>query len=202
MSDRAIPRSFRFMEGFGVHTFRLVTAEGRSTLVKFHWKPKLGLQSVVWNEAVKINCADPDFHRRPVGCHCRRRLPRVGAGPAAVRRGLRRPVPADQKIDGGPLGVVRRGRRAGVQQGTQLLAALPAARDFVADPFAHCKFIGYTDDAMPLFEAAGLAGLIDDGFADLGRGSAADFLSRCAQLRFWPRQAGLAEKAAAAARRG
>ncbi len=64
MSDRAIPRSLRFMEGFGVHTFRLVTAAGKSTFVKFHWKPKLGMQSVVWNEAVKINGADPDFHRR------------------------------------------------------------------------------------------------------------------------------------------
>ncbi len=64
MSDRAIPRSFRFMEGFGVHTFRLVNARGRSTFVKFHWKPKQGLQSVVWNEAVKLNGADPDFHRR------------------------------------------------------------------------------------------------------------------------------------------
>ena len=64
MSDRAIPRSFRFMEGFGVHTFRLVTAQGKSRFVKFHWKPKLGMQSVVWNEAVKINGADPDFHRR------------------------------------------------------------------------------------------------------------------------------------------
>ena len=64
MSDRALPRSFRFMEGFGVHTFRLVNAEGKSTFVKYHWKPKLGVQSVVWNEAVKINGADPDFHRR------------------------------------------------------------------------------------------------------------------------------------------
>ena len=64
MSDRTIPRSFRFMEGFGVHTFRLVNAEDKSTFVKFHWKPKLGMQSVVWNEAVKINGADPDFHRR------------------------------------------------------------------------------------------------------------------------------------------
>ncbi len=64
MSDRAIPRSFRFMEGFGVHTFRFLNAEDESTFVKFHWKPKLGLQSVVWNEAVKINGADPDFHRR------------------------------------------------------------------------------------------------------------------------------------------
>ena len=64
MSDRAIPRSFRFMEGFGVHTFRMLNAKDESTFVKFHWKPKLGLQSVVWNEAVKINGADPDFHRR------------------------------------------------------------------------------------------------------------------------------------------
>ncbi|HMO74675.1 MAG TPA: catalase [Sphingopyxis sp.] len=64
MSDRAIPRSFRTMEGFGVHTFRLLDAKGKSTFVKFHWKPKQGLQSVVWNEAVKINGADPDFHRR------------------------------------------------------------------------------------------------------------------------------------------
>ncbi|NKK00999.1 catalase [Rhizobium leguminosarum bv. viciae] len=64
MSDRAIPRSFRFMEGFGVHTFRFVNTADESTFVKFHWKPKLGLQSVAWNEAVKINGADPDFHRR------------------------------------------------------------------------------------------------------------------------------------------
>lgn len=64
MSDRAIPRSFRFMEGFGVHTFRFVNDNDESTFVKFIWKPKLGLQSVVWNEAVKINGADPDFHRR------------------------------------------------------------------------------------------------------------------------------------------
>ena len=64
MSDRAIPRSFRFMEGFGVHTFRLLNAKDESTFVKFLWKPKLGLQSVAWNEAVKINGADPDFHRR------------------------------------------------------------------------------------------------------------------------------------------
>src|SRR5260370_11396022 len=64
MSDRAIPRSFRMMEGFGVHSFRLVDAAGASTFVKFHWRPKLGSQSVVWDEALKINGADPDFHRR------------------------------------------------------------------------------------------------------------------------------------------
>ncbi|GAB2963833.1 catalase CatB [Streptomyces pseudoechinosporeus] len=64
MSDRAIPRSFRMMEGFGVHTFRLVNAEGATTLVKFHWKPKLGVHSLVWEEAQLINGIDPDFHRR------------------------------------------------------------------------------------------------------------------------------------------
>ena len=64
MSDRAIPRSFTTMEGFGVHTFRFVTAKGVSTFVKFHWKPKLGLQSLVWDEAVKSNGADADRHRR------------------------------------------------------------------------------------------------------------------------------------------
>lgn len=64
MSDRAIPRSFRFMEGFGVHSFRFVNNDGEARFVKFHWKPALGLQSVVWNEALKINGADPDFHRR------------------------------------------------------------------------------------------------------------------------------------------
>ena len=64
MSDRTIPRSFRMMEGFGVHTFRFLTGDGESTFVKFHWKPVLGLQSVLWDEAVKINGADPDYHRR------------------------------------------------------------------------------------------------------------------------------------------
>ncbi|WP_133139056.1 catalase [Legionella genomosp. 1] len=64
MSDRTIPRSFRFMEGFGVHTFRMIDKNGKSSFVKFHWKPKLGLQSVTWDEAVKINGADPDYHRR------------------------------------------------------------------------------------------------------------------------------------------
>ena len=64
MSDRGIPRSLRMMQGFGVHTFRLVNAKGASRFVKFHWKPKLGTHSLVWDEAVKISGADSDFHRR------------------------------------------------------------------------------------------------------------------------------------------
>jgi len=64
MSDRTIPRSLRMIEGFGVHSFRLINEAGDSTFVKFHWRPKLGLQSTLWDEAIKISGADPDFHRR------------------------------------------------------------------------------------------------------------------------------------------
>ncbi len=64
MSDRAIPRSYRMMEGFGVHTFRLINEAGKARFVKFHWKPLLGVHSVVWDEALKISGKDPDFHRR------------------------------------------------------------------------------------------------------------------------------------------
>jgi catalase len=64
MSDRAIPRSLRMMEGFGVHTFRFINDRGKARFVKFHWKPLLGLHSVVWDEAQKISGKDPDFHRR------------------------------------------------------------------------------------------------------------------------------------------
>ena len=64
MSDRAIPRSYRMMQGFGVHTFRFINARGEARLVKFHWNPLAGTHSLVWDEAVKISGADPDFHRR------------------------------------------------------------------------------------------------------------------------------------------
>ena len=64
MSDRTLPRSFATMEGFGIHTFRFVNREGKSTFVKFHWKPKAGLASTIWDETVKIAGADPDFQRR------------------------------------------------------------------------------------------------------------------------------------------
>ena len=64
MSDRAIPRSYRMMQGFGVHTFRLINAQGASRFVKFHWTPLAGTHSLAWDEAVKISGADPDFHRR------------------------------------------------------------------------------------------------------------------------------------------
>jgi catalase len=64
MSDRTLPRSLRMMEGFGIHTFQLVNAAGKSTFVKFHWKPKLGIQSTLWDEALKLQAADNDYHRR------------------------------------------------------------------------------------------------------------------------------------------
>jgi catalase len=492
MSDRAIPRSFRFMQGFGVHTFRFVNAEGQSRFVKFHWKPKLGLQSVVWNEAVKISGADPDFHRRdlwdaitqgdfpewelgvqlfdddfadrfafdvldptkiipeeevpvrPIGrmvldrvvenffaeteqvAFCTQnivpgidftndpllqgrnfsyldtQLKRLGspnftylpvnapkcpiahfqqdghmamanpsgrvnyepnswdppgpredpiagfrtyaggqgdeAGPKrrlrpesfadhysqarqffvsqneieqqhiidaftfelskchkvairtrmvaglrnvhedlarAVATGLGLPelpeavvparepirdlppspalsilgngpdafagrkigvlvtdgadaakleelrsaaqradvnveliapavggvevsdgnrVPADQKIDGGPSVLYDAVIVLASKAGASGLASMPAARDFVTDAYAHCKFVGYAGDPGPLFEAAGLSSLLDDGFISLAEQSPADFISRCAELRFWPRQAVTAER--------
>ena len=64
MSDRGIPRSLRMIEGFGIHSFRFINAAGESTFVRFHWRPKLGLQSTLWDEAVKLQAADNDFHRR------------------------------------------------------------------------------------------------------------------------------------------
>ena len=64
MSDRTLPRSLRMMEGFGIHTFKLVNAEGKASFVKFHWKPKLGIQSTIWDEALKLQAADNDYHRR------------------------------------------------------------------------------------------------------------------------------------------
>ncbi|MVU77296.1 catalase [Nocardia sp. ET3-3] len=64
MSDRALPRSYRMMQGFGVHTFRLIDADGQATFVKFHWRPKLGAHSLLWEECQQIAGHDPDFHRR------------------------------------------------------------------------------------------------------------------------------------------
>src|SRR5581483_9563377 len=64
MSDRALPRSYRMMQGFGVHTFRLVNASGAGTFVKFHWKPRLGVHSLIWDECQKIAGKDPDYNRR------------------------------------------------------------------------------------------------------------------------------------------
>ena len=84
------------------------------------------------------------------------------------------------------------------EPGAADLAASPAARDFVTDAYAHRKFIGYTGDASPLFEAAGLGGLTDDGCISLDEHSAADFISRCVKLRFWSRQASIAQRASAA----
>lgn len=64
MSDRGIPRSFRTMEGFGIHTYKLVNEEGKSTFVRFHWKPLYGKKSLVWDEAQVLTGRDPDFHRK------------------------------------------------------------------------------------------------------------------------------------------
>ena len=86
MSDRALPRSLAMMEGFGVHTFRLVNAKGKSRFVKFHWKPLKGVHSLVWDEAQKISGKDPDFHRRDLFEAIERGdYPGMGARPADRR---------------------------------------------------------------------------------------------------------------------
>ena len=64
MSDRAIPRTLRMMEGFGIHTFRLINDQGKAIFVKFHWKPVLGVHSLAWDEAAKSRVENSDFHRR------------------------------------------------------------------------------------------------------------------------------------------
>jgi catalase len=97
-------------------------------------------------------------------------------------------IPAGQKIDGGPSVLYDAVVVMATKKGAKTLAALPAARDFVTDAYAHCKFIGYTEDAASLFEAAGLSRLMDDGFISLEETTAAKFISRCAELRFWARQ--------------
>jgi catalase len=101
-------------------------------------------------------------------------------------------APADQKIDGAPSVLYDAIVVLASEQGATRLAAQPAARDFVSDAFAHCKLIGYANGATGLFNAAGLAPLMDDGFIELsGRGNAAAFLQRCREPRVWDRQAAI-----------
>ncbi len=91
MSDRAIPRSYRTMQGFGVHTYRFVNADGESTFVKFHWNPAAGTHSLVWDEAVKISGADPGFSSaRSLGVDRSRRVSRVRTRRAALHGGASR----------------------------------------------------------------------------------------------------------------
>jgi catalase len=97
-------------------------------------------------------------------------------------------MPADQKIDGGPSVLYDAIIVLASKTGAPALAALPAARDFVTDAYAHCKFIGYVAEATPLFEATGLSSLMDGGFVSLDDHPAADFIARCAGMRFWDRQ--------------
>ena len=95
---------------------------------------------------------------------------------------------ADQQIDGGPSVLYDAVVVLATKIGASELASLPAARDFVTDAYAHCKFIGHNGAARPLFEASGLAPLIDDGFISLDDHSAAEFIGQCSQLRYWARQ--------------
>jgi catalase len=96
-------------------------------------------------------------------------------------------VPADQKIGGGPSVLYDAVVILVSKDGAAQLASMPAASDFVTDAYAHCKFIGYTREAMPLLEASRLAAQADDGFVRMDQAGAAAFIGRCASLRFWRR---------------
>ena len=108
-------------------------------------------------------------------------------------------VPADQKIDGGPSVLYDAVVVLASEPGARDLTMLAAARDFVSDAYAHGKFIGYAGDPTPLFVAAGVGGLMDEGFVNLDEHQAAGFITRCAELRYWPR-AMAGEKVPAGAR--
>ncbi len=96
-------------------------------------------------------------------------------------------IPADQKLDGAPSSLYDAVALLLTSEAAQMLSALPPARDFVSDAFAHSKFVAYLPGATELFSATGLAAKLDDGFVDLSANAAEDFLSTCGQLRYWPR---------------
>ena len=98
------------------------------------------------------------------------------------------PVTPRQQLAGGPSVLYDAVVLAVSAAEAEHLSGNPAAKDFVTDAFAHCKFVGYTDAAGPLLAATGLDKLIDDGFVQLENGNAARFVERCRQLRYWPRQ--------------
>jgi catalase len=91
-----------------------------------------------------------------------------------------------EKVDGAPSVLYDAVAVLTTKEGAGQLARRPAARDFITDAYAHCKFVGYTDDASPLLAATGLASALDEGFIELN-GNAADFVAQCRQLRHWPR---------------
>jgi catalase len=160
MSDRGIPRSYRMMQGFGVHTFRLVNAEGESHFVKFHWKPKLGTHSLVWDEAVKIAGADPDFHRRdlweaieaastPSGSWACRSSPRTGRG-LQLRRARRHQADSRRTGAGAPVGRMVLNRNpdnffAETEQVAFCTAHVVPGIDFSNDPLLAGRIHSYID---------------------------------------------------------
>ena len=98
-------------------------------------------------------------------------------------------VPADEKIDGGPSVLFDAVAVLASEEGAAELATIPPARDFVADAFAHCKFVAYSQAAMVLFEKAGIAPSMDDGFAEMKKAKdAGAFVEMCRDLRFWSRE--------------
>jgi catalase len=165
MSDRAIPRSYRMMEGFGVHTFRLVNAQRETCLVKFHWKPVLGVHGLVWDEALTLNGVDPDYHRRDL-------FNAIGAGAFPEwELGLQvMPDSDDQYFEGidlldstkvvpeelvpvQPIGRMTLNRNpanffAEVEQVAYHVGHLVAGIEVVDDPLMHARLFSYLDTQL------------------------------------------------------
>ena len=165
MSDRTLPRSFRMMEGFGVHTFRLVDADGKSTFVKFHWRPKIGAASLIWDESVKLYGADPDSQRRDLfDAIAMGDFPGVRVLRPGVRREDRREVsvrrPRRDQADSRGDGAARADRPDGARpQSRQLLRRNRAGRRSIPatscrastspnDPLLQGRLFSYTDTQL------------------------------------------------------
>ncbi len=165
MSDRAIPRSYATMEGFGVHTFRLIAADGTTSLVKFHWKPAAGVHTLVWEEAQKLGGIDPDFHRRDL-------FERIATGnlPQYTLGVQVMPDTADQTFEGidlldptklvpeelcpvRPVGTLTLDRNpanffAEVEQAAFHVGHLVPGIDVTDDPLLHARLFSYLDTQL------------------------------------------------------
>lgn len=182
--------------------------------MKFHWKPKQGLQAVMWNEAVKVNGADRDFHRRDLwdAIHTGNVVPGIDFTNDALLQGrnfsypdtqlkrLRSPtssIPVNAPVC--PVHTFQQDGHRAMRNPTGRANCEPNSfgegpreapdTDFATDAFARCRFIGYVADAMPLFDGAGLADDLDEGcIAFNGATSPQAFIERCRDLRYWQRE--------------
>ncbi len=202
MSDRAIPRSYRTMQGFGVHTYRFVNAKGESRFVKFHWNPKAGTHSLVWDEAVKMPGADSDFHRRDLWEAIEAdAYPEWEPGIQIFTEEQAEQftfdvLDATKIVPEELVPVVPAGRM--LPDGAGAIGALRAdgrVLEFIKDQYRHCKTILVPGAAAKLLQACGIDATLPDGAADPGLIAASDlaaasddFIAAVAKHRHYARE--------------